>query len=347
MTDYNPDAAPSHTNATKSPYNNSSICGLSAQNYNSHVIDSQGFWIVGNSSPAFYGNVQHYNRILSEWNETSSKNVWDGSGIYANKWIMDRYLGADHPSNGDGSVPADGFGLYYQFGRKDPFSYHQTYYIDATARSSRWSKVSYQAPDLSYGVMNANTFYIKEDGSWSQTITSNPWYSPNAVKKGAKTLFDPCPPGWCVPVTETFDFATKSTGSTIYNNDNKDYSKYAATFSIYFSQVSIERHMAVMTSVGSYGSTNKHLDSTFPIQGYISGTTGDLMALDFSKDTRGCLWVVEPKGGYGYLYQMQPDGTYRSSDRKGNGVNIYSGKVTLQAWSASRGQNIRCVQEPD
>ena len=102
-------------------------------------------------------------------NLTASKNTW-----------MDRNLGALSNSSGDAS-----YGLFYQWGRKDPFP-------NSGATNTTDQK------ELLYSINHPDTFILMlatdtgdlTEGSWSET---------------AKTVFDPCPVGWRVPSVDAFD----------------------------------------------------------------------------------------------------------------------------------------------
>ncbi|MBR1963423.1 MAG: DUF4906 domain-containing protein [Muribaculaceae bacterium] len=224
ITDYNPDKAPAHSG--------------NAMYAKGGDIDKQGQ----------NGAVHHYQSVYHWYWETNkeSANVWDGNGIYANKWIMDRNLGAIAPHVLGIANPLDGFGMYYQYGRKDPFSYKVVY--DITGKklihgsnntpgpgNPQWIITTQIAKNLGEGVKNPNYVYTDPDGdtsensddgevSWVKGPLNRPWYSP--VKdplqpdfgKCEKTLFDPCPAGWRIPSKYAFYF-----GFHNYDSDRKNY----------------------------------------------------------------------------------------------------------------------------
>lgn len=126
------------------------------------------------------------------------------------KW-MDRNLGAINNTPGaNGST-----GLYYQWGRKDPFpgSASATSKAEPTLYNSIGTSFTYamnesevtelgvptlitQQQDIPWTVKNPLTF-IGFDGSWMSNSTAN--YTNWNSTDNQKTLFDPCPEGYRVP----------------------------------------------------------------------------------------------------------------------------------------------------
>lgn len=191
--------------------------------------------------------------------------------------MMDRHIGAadNTPPNTDAVVKT--FGLYYQFGRKDPFPcsknreristdlYSETIDIfdkdgillDASTLINstyniRNSDISTDVNDLIvYAIQNPITF-IRRDDNDAITNISNPLvYSGNWIygahvgtqalkasnklwgsdfddysstlifdsKFTGKTIYDPCPAGWCIAPQDTWTNFTKNTPSE-YNDYN-------------------------------------------------------------------------------------------------------------------------------
>ena len=150
------------------------------------------------------GEVHYYKGTL--WDTTEAP--------YYNKWMMDRNLGA---------LGCDGFlkdyeGLYYQFGRKDPFvnSTNQLY----TYQSSDDTFIKKSIPNsTSYTSKNTITYNTKHPTDYvgSSTVVhyenpyaSNLWDDPDWNKnlhegKTNKSYFDPCPPGWRLPTVNVWD----------------------------------------------------------------------------------------------------------------------------------------------
>ena len=135
--------------------------------------------------------------------------IWTGDGEYARRFIMDRNLGAwgtGYPNGGNG----DG-ALFYQFGRKDPiFGKNATNF-------NLFGQYSFEEMDqelaMAYSVQNPLTFIsTKSRVAWTKVPTYNPepfdptvlWQDVHTKTSEEKSLFDPCPPGYCVPKSGTW-----------------------------------------------------------------------------------------------------------------------------------------------
>lgn len=385
ITDYNPDAAPPYSVAKST-----GVYGCNkmwAQNYGSYnAIDLQGGkYLKSGGSPIYtdnttWGNVQHYMSMYL----TSASTEWN-TGLYADKWIMDRSIGAMTPNNVDAEEPRDGFALYYQYGRKDPFSYKRTYDIDGKERSAyptegaQWA-LSSSIGEGSYnkGVENPNTFYTGNNSTlWaSDAQTSNTWYSPVAETPGYKTIFDPCPPGWCVPKSDVFSLGIKS-NTTTRLKDLSDYTTAAARKTAFQSAHQTmyiwvrcdangnmnypRRHFAMIKSTGAMPNDIRGywtLDTMFPIQGFINGSTGvlDWVASGGTMTSlKSCMWVADaPSGTYAPMIYIKPGTTSNAgttlsrtqTTRQGFPTMLYAAKMSQENFISSRGQHIRCIQEP-
>ena len=110
--------------------------------------------------------------------------------------IMDRNLAAI----GTGNVQCRG--LMYEWGRKDPFpspnngTYTPNSFVPTNGESFSIISVTEEGKSVAYSVANPTTYF----GWWSYAYwqiesewTLEMWW------KGAKTIYDPCPPGWKVP----------------------------------------------------------------------------------------------------------------------------------------------------
>ncbi|MCD7973442.1 MAG: hypothetical protein LUG18_12425 [Candidatus Azobacteroides sp.] len=128
--------------------------------------------------------------------------------------FMDRNLGAIAPTRGN----SESIGLYYQFGRKDPFpgpisftSSTQIPIYDENGRSVSIHTTPVNAVDnINNGVINPTTFYTgiaisNYDWSTSSGNQSNRndylWEDRN----GKPTVYDPCPAGWQLPRAYFYD----------------------------------------------------------------------------------------------------------------------------------------------
>ena len=147
------------------------------------------------------------------------------SGIYKNRYIMDRNLGAIITDVGvNDNLPlttatADAFkyfGLMYQFGRKDPFMYAKEpssgstfadfYNADGNSMPTPTASAAVGSTSTSFlakAVMNPTTFYKEGSGNWTKE-SAGLWGELNGTTEVDKSPFDPCPPGWRVPVNGTW-----------------------------------------------------------------------------------------------------------------------------------------------
>ena len=99
---------------------------------------------------------------------------------------------------------------YYQWGRKDPFI--------ANKKPSKKGKILFKnvkgIQNQFVSHQNPKAFYYCEN-SWSWTSDEHPYFwdskmnSYSIDQKVTKTIYDPCPIGWCVPQFNTFTGLSK------------------------------------------------------------------------------------------------------------------------------------------
>ena len=134
---------------------------------------------------------------------------------------MDRNLGAltASPST-DATENARSFGLYYQFGRFSPMPYADAEIYDMYGNvipefqnnGVANMKIKRLASDIKEAVTKPYTFFtcsgtIDTEQKWLVTndYSKNSWNNPNWHTSSTKSLFDPCPPGWCLPGDAVWD----------------------------------------------------------------------------------------------------------------------------------------------
>ncbi len=157
------------------------------------------------------------------WVIRESRNPLKNGEAYANnKTFMDKNLGAFSNSKGatdDTDEILASYGLYYQWGRKDPFT-RPRYYdcaggVAETVYGASSSSVYVKFEETSetvgtsdYAIANPKTFItnaasIADDGDgvgdWLAKADGTLW------SDTAKTDYDPCPHGWRVPAKGDFD----------------------------------------------------------------------------------------------------------------------------------------------
>lgn len=168
----------------------------------------------GNAVVAAYddnGNIIWSWHIWLTGSDPASNAITTSAGVF-----MDRNLGAYH--NSDGSVMMNdiyrSYGLYYQWGRKDPFvrptdyrfsdnsdqmvftgngAAHSFHYVDAETEG---------AGTYEFAVANPMSFVkgSEENGyDWIYSSHDNSLWSADA-----KSINDPCPRGWRMPAGDVF-----------------------------------------------------------------------------------------------------------------------------------------------
>ena len=134
-------------------------------------------------------------------------------------WLMsDINLGATSKAQDDENA----YGLYYQWGRKDPFPADKTKCVFNTGVAIKG--VSSKNADVVNGAVAyavANPTYFLYENAY-RTWISNETDAVNAQKlwnnttaKSAKTKYDPCPQGYCVPVNNGYSWGTYFTADNI------------------------------------------------------------------------------------------------------------------------------------
>lgn len=142
----------------------------------------------------------------------TTSNLWGTA--YTDKVMMDRNLGA--VENFFTTQPANSLqgNLHYQFGRKDPFP---TCTIIGTPVA-----IGAGAVPVKKTISTPNVFYTVSSGNWASdaTDTQYQWNDPQA-NTTAKSIYDPCPPGWRMPANGTwndFNLNVQADGITTYLN---------------------------------------------------------------------------------------------------------------------------------
>ena len=242
--------------------------------------------------------------------------------------LMDRNLGA--LSNDEGDV--NSYGLYYQWGRKDPFpgankvgsitsAKESAAFGDGTAKyviNSKFSSHTFRSVfnettasqgDIAYSIAHP-TEHIEAHKTDGTTGKAQTWLYTTAVadaaklwnsdynNRYAKTVYDPCPAGYCVPVSDQHSWRTtyftnyatwesnENISGMIYKNgdSNKTYLPAAGY-----------RSKGILNNVGYggyYWNANvNHSDSNFRsyvLAGYQRTTikTGNLWRTEFANPVR-------------------------------------------------------------
>lgn len=157
-----------------------------------------------------------------------------------------RNLGALSSDEGD----VDSYGLYYQWGRKDPFPATNTVgqnsasketnpfnqktkaFVVNTSRSVTFSSVRNSVAgatdEIAYTIEHPTTFIHYYTNNSTHGLT-NTWFYKTPVAdaqllwnstttKANKTNYDPCPPGWTVPVNNSYAWNTGGAYDYVFFN---------------------------------------------------------------------------------------------------------------------------------
>ena len=357
VTNYNPDVATPYSIA-KGLNHTSNITANSLYHENSGVTKING-------------NVQHWWHIYDFYwganNKFKSKEIWSPGGLYEDCWMMDRNIGAIRDNVGTGDQQS--YGCYYQWGSKNPYP-HATYFIkestkyeenkhsnnllkklykitgtdtthftfDVSSTSLRTLKEVTKKPNICYFVNDDSKFELYDsnhkfrDNYWA-SLKSNP---NNGYSQ--KSIFDPCPPGWCVPMYNTFDLMTydprNDFGSTYryyrYHglNDNNNYADGTfPTVNIWrldegYLNYKMKDHVeAVFMRKNKEGDANKiiALYAVFPMQGAMSMEDNGI-----SGNSRSMYWFAESSVIPGEVGKGESIGFFSVIKKDGsNGSNVY------------------------
>lgn len=114
--------------------------------------------------------------------------------------VMDRNLGALVAAEaGDTAVDVRSFGLLYQWGRKDPSvgAKRVSSSGNATVAGEALSAPGLGTMTLEESIQNPTVWYSTENAGWMTEPDNTLWAD------DAKTIYDPCPPGYRVPARDT------------------------------------------------------------------------------------------------------------------------------------------------
>ena len=132
--------------------------------------------------------------------------------------FMDRNLGATSATPTDGSKT---YGLYYQFGRKDPFTGDINRY-DINGNSVGKTTITSGLETFAKAMQTPEVFYtLAGDWAWPNNYTSKNWN--DITDANGKSLFDPSPEGWRLPSKEEYSNFSTNTFTWDYSNKGRTY----------------------------------------------------------------------------------------------------------------------------
>lgn len=169
---------------------------------------------------------------VTDYNPSADFDVFDDMRV------MNRNLGAFANSGATSADAVRSFGLYYQWGRKDPFvgpsAWNSNVPQSIYNGYDRYVNYVYVVSDdntgtLDYAIANPGTFIAgNRDNNFDWLASSNT----NLWSKTSKTLYDPCPVGWRVAPSDIWrEFTTtgSATSDLAEFNVEGEY-KYGWTF---------------------------------------------------------------------------------------------------------------------
>lgn len=245
--------------------------------------------------------------------------------------MMKYNLGATEIGNwSSAATNAGDMGLFYQWGRKDPFvgasgwtdgtvvvttystNYTYSTVANATAGSNAITSITYSIKNpTKFIINNASTSDWLNASAYTNQL-DNLWGNPNAAGvqpnsvRGSKSIYDPCPPGWRVPSQESYQIFTQNGANAGVKNVSGNWSK----------------------------------GWTFYTQTYFSGTTSYWPATGFLSNSTGTMGGV---GSLGYCWSSSSyaSGNVTAGYLNFNGSNVYP----LYGSPRSHGFSVRCAQE--
>ncbi len=207
--------------------------------------------------------------------------------------MMDRNLGAT--SAEPGNVGA--LGLLYQWGRKDPFLGSSSISSSTQAKSTLSSWPSPESSTSStgtidYAVKNPTTFITGVSGTNYDWVYSS---RDDKLWQSAKTIYDPCPPGWKVPTGGSDGVWSKAANTS---------SSFSYTWN------STDKGMNFSNKFGSASTI------WYPAAGYLGSGGGGLDSVGYY----GTWWSCAPYGGYAYSLYLYYDGDVSPSGYSGRAI---------------------------
>ena len=195
----------------------------------------------------------------------------------SNAFVMDRALGASSATASDGQQT---FGLFYQWGRKDPFpmanatsgSTAVTCYIANGSTVYTFPTPAATTADLgtvANVTKNPTAYYYGISSNYYDWIYAN---NQTTLWGSTKTIYDPCPEGWKVADNGTWSAFTLST--FVWDNTNKGSTYTNSNTAWYAASGYCASNSGSITDVGTNG--NSWSSTTYDARsyslGFISGT---------------------------------------------------------------------------
>ncbi len=257
---------------------------------------------------------------------------FEGIPKYNGKFIMDRNIGATrHESKLNITAPEvrQASGMYYAYGRKDPFPSGKVYNIKGEQMSA--FPIDKGPGTIHASVRRPYVYYKRDDDKnagedWASDVSlrSYDWNDLNKVARDGdnKSFFDPCPPGWHIPHSSIFTCYgapkdSPQSGSYVYaaNVKVRDWSSTTGNqfteWGGWIMHLSGKEGYDRQTQQGGTWQYSPEHFIYFPgsdMRGHKDGSQG-------GSKTVGGLWLTNPSSGSaGYLYYQN------SLNKEGDGL---------------------------
>ena len=200
--------------------------------------------------------------------------------------MLDRNLGATSATPGD----VGALGLFYQWGRKDPFPGSSSIFTETEAKSTiTWpSSVSSDSSNgtIAYATANPTTFirYNNSNYDWYYTGSSSTDNTRWTTSESSKSIYDPCPAGWRVPDGGSNGVWSKACGSSSYfegypydsTNEGMNFSrKFGADQTIWYPasgcRVYNDGSLSNVGGTGNYWSASPYGNNAYRLYFYNNG----------------------------------------------------------------------------
>lgn len=222
--------------------------------------------------------------------------------------FMDRNLGANSSSR----TSTNSRGLFYQWGRKDPFPGTNKYVAstsDPIYNASGTLLTENGQSGTGVKILSVNNVNNLEESVRNPLVvykgisTVYDWYTSTAIQNddlwggvsGIKSVYDPCPEGWRVP------FSFKDGYSPWYKMNATQPSNYYGRW-----------------TVGWYWNNTAYKLGWYPASGYRSGESGSI----FSVKTEGYYWTAMSSGNYAYMFYFNINNVFMSHNFRSTSCSI-------------------------
>lgn len=268
--------------------------------------------------------------------------------------VLDRNLGATYggvPANADQALAS--YGLYYQWGRKDPSIGPKTYnhgqfdsntadYYDyASDLHTTCLPMSFNYPTLRDAVENPMSPILPVrksdrgyDFDWLYIYPDNIlWGHNHNTGKNSKTIYDPCPFGYRVPAGELSTIMAESTGYT------------RSTYGLSFTRGT---SASLFFPFAGYKGVDKSLSALTTAWSYV-GNKGDYQEAVFNTSTSGGMLYYRKRNYISYdatwtENRVMNDKAYTY----GTNISPVNGSYIYSDWTNRRtAASVRCVRDAD